>query len=398
MPKIPTQAALTPQEKSIIKALLNKGLPNQDIQALINSGRAKSVNSGRISGVKVDANIVPSTDQQVEAYKRKKLLFDHVTGLCPIDDERLVRAREAMLLAVELFNTPRIAFKAGVFSMLANVAWTYLLHEFYESKGVTVVNKEGYSLLLSQMIARPDFPLSKGCKNNLVALKEIRDVVEHRTIGPFDEKWLPLFQSTCLNFEKSITELFGARLTLGRDLGFALQFAKLTTTQIAGVQNSDLPEHVAALDASLSSKLQGDDADDLEYQFKVVYTLTSATKSKVHFHFIQPGSDEGKEIQNVLIKFKPASEIYPFKPQEVAKLVSATSNRRFTSNVHQRAWKMFKARPMTGAIDPSVTNLSYCVYNAPYKSYTYSQAWVDYLINKIADDKTWRELSSFVAQ
>lgn len=44
-----------------------------------------------------------------------------------------------------------------------------------------------------------------------MALKAIRDVVEHRTIGMFDRKWLPLFQSNCLNFEKALTELFGPR-------------------------------------------------------------------------------------------------------------------------------------------------------------------------------------------
>ena len=196
MAKKPSKTALTPLEKSVIKALLNDGWRNQDIQALINTGRAASINFGRISGVKVDEGVVPATKQQVEVFKQKKLLFDHVTGLCPIDNERLVRAREAIILAVELFNTPRIAFKAGVFSMLANVAWTYLLHEFYESNGVEVINKDGFSLLLSQMVARDDCPLSKACKQNLIALKEIRDVVEHRTIGPFGLKWLPLFQST----------------------------------------------------------------------------------------------------------------------------------------------------------------------------------------------------------
>jgi hypothetical protein len=124
MAKAPSSATLTPTEKSVIKALLNDGWRGQDVQALINTGRAASVNSGRISAIKTNAAIVPATKQQVEGFRQKKLLFDHVTGLCPIDNERLVRAREAMLLAVELFNTPRIAFKAGAFSMLANVAWT----------------------------------------------------------------------------------------------------------------------------------------------------------------------------------------------------------------------------------------------------------------------------------
>ena len=159
-----SQTALTPIEKSVVKALLNDGWRNQDVQALINTGRITSINFGRISGVKADGALVPATKQQVEAFRHKKLHFDHVTGLCPIDNERLVRAREAMILAVELFNTPRIAFKTGVFSMLANVAWTYLLHEHYESKGVTIINQQGFSLLLSQMLDRPDCPLSKACK------------------------------------------------------------------------------------------------------------------------------------------------------------------------------------------------------------------------------------------
>lgn len=395
MAKKPSKTALTSIEKSVVKALLNEGWRNQDVQALINTGRPASINFGRISGVKADGAVVPATKQQVEAFRHKKLLFDHVTGLCPIDNERLVRAREAMILAVELFNTPRIAFKTGVFSMLTNVAWTYLLHEFYASKGIPIINELGFSLLLSQMLAREDCPLSKACKQNLTALKEIRDLVEHLTIGPFDLKWLPLFQSTCLNFEKALTELFGQRLTLGRDLGFSLQFAKLTAEEIATLQGFDLPQHIAALDASLAAKLGEGDADNIEYQFKVVYTLTSASKAKAHFQFVQPDSAEGKEIQNILIKYKPADDIWPLKAGQVVKLVRASSGRNFTSDKHQRAWKLYKARPKTGAANPGATNKQFCVYHAPYQSYTYSQAWVDFLSGQIAEDDNWAALSNF---
>eukprot|EP01037_Dinobryon_pediforme_P015083 gene15079-15223_t len=247
-----------------------------------------------------------------------------------------------MILAVELFNTPRIAFKAGVFSMLAYVAWTYLLHEYYEAKGVQIINNDGFSMLLSQMIARTDSPLSKGCKQNLEALKQIRDLTEHRTIGPFESKWLPLFQATCLNFEKYLTDLFDQKLTLGRDLGFALQFAKLTTDEVAVLQGFELPEHINALDASLAAKLGAGEADDIEYQFKVVYTLTNASKATAHFQFVQPGSAEGKEIHNILIKYKPADDIYPLKPADVIKQVKESTNRNFTFDTHQRAWKKFK--------------------------------------------------------
>jgi hypothetical protein len=391
----PSQTTLTTLEKSIIKALINNGWRNQDIQVLINTGRPASINFGRISGVKANNTIMPATKQQVETFLHKKLHFDHITGLCPFDNERLVRAREAIILAVELFNTPRIDFKGGVFSMLANVAWTYLLHEFYESKGLPIINKDGFSLLLSQMITREDCPLSKSCRQNIAALKEIRDVVEHRTIGPFDQKWRPLFQATCLNFEKALTDLFGPRVTLGRELGLSLQFAKMTTEEIAPLQGFDLPEHLAALDANLAAKLGEGDADNVEYQFKVVYTLTNASKAKAHFQFVQPNSAEGKEIQNVLIKYKPLNELYPFKPSEVVKLVADASGRHFTSDKHQRAWKMFKARPKSGAADPTATDQQFCTYHPPFKSYTYSKPWIDFLVTKVKDDSLWQTLSNF---
>jgi hypothetical protein len=41
-------------------------------------------------------------------------LFDH---------ERLIRAGEAMVLGVQVFNNPTLRFKTEVFTMLANVAW-----------------------------------------------------------------------------------------------------------------------------------------------------------------------------------------------------------------------------------------------------------------------------------
>ena len=342
-------STLTPHEKSVIKALLQQGWRNQDIQALINTGRAATINGGRITGVKNDSRIKPATNTEVDEFRRRRALFDHQTGLDPFSDERLVRAREAMILAVELFNTPRIRFKAGVFAMLANVAWTYLLHEYYERRDVVIVDEKGYSLLLSQMVERHDCPVSAACRKNLEALKKIRDVVEHLTIGPFDAKWLTIFQATCLNFEKYLTEWFGNRLTLGHGLGFALQFARLSLNELAFLQQYELPPHIAALDAGLRENLSAEEAEDLEYQFKVVYTLTSTSKSQAHFQFVQPDSAEGAEIQNVLVKFKPADELYPLRPTDVVREVRTQLDRPFTSDKHQKAWKLYKVRPRSRA-------------------------------------------------
>lgn len=46
------EGSLSKEEKSVVKALLNKGWRNQDIQSLLNKHRKATVNSARITEVK----------------------------------------------------------------------------------------------------------------------------------------------------------------------------------------------------------------------------------------------------------------------------------------------------------------------------------------------------------
>ena len=249
------EGGLTNEERRIVKALLAEGWRNQDIQALINVGRAATINSGRITGVKQDDNIKPASAEEVAFYKKRKESYDWNTGLNLYDDERLIRAREAMILAVHVFNSPSCLFKTEIFAVLVNISWTYLLHEFNLRNGVKIVGQDGRSLLLGQMMERRDCPLSQGIKNNLKAMKLIRDDVEHLLLRRSDLKWAPLFQACCLNFNATIVRLFGEKLSLQKELAFALQFAKLDIEQINVFQNFDIPEHISALDALKWSRL-----------------------------------------------------------------------------------------------------------------------------------------------
>src|ERR1700730_14774583 len=196
--------ALTDEEKRVIKALLANGMRNQDIHTLINYERKATINFGRIDGVKKNANISPASAEEVAFFKRKKRSFDPITGLNLYRDERLIRAREAMILAVTIFNSGMYRFKTEVFSVLANIAWTYQLHEYYARQNVSPLNSDGTTFALSYMLSRTDCPLSKGMKNNLLSLKAIRDDVEHKMLGRSDVKWLALFQACCLNFDKML--------------------------------------------------------------------------------------------------------------------------------------------------------------------------------------------------
>ena len=123
------EGRLTAEEEGIVKALLSQRWRNQDIQALVNIGRIATINSARITEVKQDSTIAPAADDAVEFYKLEKQSFDPRTGLSIFHDERLIRAREAMIVAVQIFNSPTLKFKTEIFAVLAQIAWTYLMHE-----------------------------------------------------------------------------------------------------------------------------------------------------------------------------------------------------------------------------------------------------------------------------
>lgn len=313
----------TEEEQRIIKAFLDQKWRNQDIQDLINRGRLSTINSARITEVKQNNLINPASKDEVDFFIQKKQSYDQKTGLNYYDDERLIRSREAMILAVQIFNSPAVVFKTEIFSVLACIAWTYLLHEYYEKKKELLIkDTESRNLLLSQMLKRNDFPLSKGIKNNLEVIIKIRNEVEHILLRKGEKNFYPLFQACCLNFDQALCELFGEKTSLRDDLSFALQFSRLNLEQVQTFQQYDLTPELEALDANLQKDLSDDEKRDPAYQINVCYTLLNTSKSKAHYQFIQPSSPEGKEIRNVLEKYKPLEEKYPYRPTEICEMIT----------------------------------------------------------------------------
>jgi hypothetical protein len=139
------------------------------------------------------------------------------------------------------------------------------------------------------------------------------------------------------------------------------------------------------LDARLTGKFSEDERNNLEYQFRVIYTFDSASKSKSHIQFVHPGTPEAEQIKSVLVKYAAGDDLFPHKPSVVAKLVSKRAKTKFTTNDHSKAWRFFKVRPAPGSKKPHETNRDYCMYHAAHGDYTYSDKWVEFLVDKASD-------------
>lgn len=367
-------------ERKIVKRLINDGFRNQDIQAQINLGRAATINFGRISGIKKDKNQSLASDDELARFRADKLLYDSRTGLHTARDERLVKGREAMLLAVRSFNDPTAFFKTEVFCVLSQIAWTYLLHDYFIKKGKKISTEDGRTVSLSEMIGWGDAPLTKGIKNNIKDMIQLRDKVEHRILGPADPLWYNLFQANCLNFDKIIRKICGDEKGLAGQLSLSLQFAQISAGHLAQLSSYDLPPEIEAFNAALQSSHTPAELNDIEYRFSVHYTIVAGTKGVAAINFVAPGTDEGKRIADILVKPVPSDDLYPYKPTIVARMVSCAIGKRFTVSDHTAAWKLAKIRPPNGKPDKKKTNSRFCTYNSAHKDYTYAAAWVEKLI------------------
>ncbi len=122
--------------------------------------------------------------------------------------------------------------------------------------------------------------------------------------------------------------------------------------------------------------------------------MNATSKEKSHIRFVSPDSQEGKAIHNVLVRNRMADDLYPYKPKEVCRLISAHFNKRcyFKLHNHTKAYEKYEVRPSTENVksklkSPKETNKDYCIYHKSYNAYTYNQAWVDFLIKEIETKK-----------
>ena len=77
-----------------------------------------------------------ATDEELQTLPGRWPLIDPATGLHIHGDELLIKAREAMLLAVQSYNNPKTHFRSEVFIVTAIIAWTYLFHAYYKAQGI----------------------------------------------------------------------------------------------------------------------------------------------------------------------------------------------------------------------------------------------------------------------
>lgn len=326
---------LSPKEKIIAKGLLETGYIPQDIIHILNQGRPSTLNPARIYEVKADKSIIPASKKEIDDFIKIQSSYDPKTMLNPYIDERLIRSREAMISAVDIFNSPTHTFRTEIFCVLSNIAWTYLIHEKLErEKSNSSILPNGNSVTIGYLVERDEFPIKdEAVKENLKKIIEIRNEVEHTFFLGADLCFASLFQANCLNFEYYLTKWFGQSVTLSKNLSLALQFSRLNKEQVTQAEKANLPKNIRSINDSINtSPFAGNNS----FQFKVHYTSEISSKSNADIVKLITNVEENDKVTQTVIKKEKYQRL---TQKELVEKVKAKGYKNFKEYDHQKFWQ-----------------------------------------------------------
>ena len=271
MPRQTSKNALTKSEIALVKAmLLADSRTNQEILAFF-SRPGRSINPARIAEIgrgKRHVDVAPASPSELSTFISRWPEHDHVTGLHPMDDELVVKSREAMLNAIGGYNNPRTLFRTECFIVLAVIAWTYLLHWHYRKISVDYRSKKDDGTLittthgavkhweLETCLRQPECPLDPATVANLRFLIVIRHEIEHQMTKRIDDTLSAKLQACVLNFNSALKRLCGERSSLDRDVAIAIQLVGIEREQRNMLlRDMDLPPSLITAQAEFERNL-----------------------------------------------------------------------------------------------------------------------------------------------
>lgn len=340
--------------------------------------------------------------------------------------ESLNKALDSALLSVEIYNKPATKFKSGGYIVMMCIAWTSLLHAIFIGKKIKPIYKEKDGIHYIKIDGEYKFWELKTCvkeyfvdennpmRKNLELFIPLRNKLEHKFMPELDATIFAECQAMLLNFDKIVEKEFGSNYCLREFLSFSLQlFPSARNLQMAVKDNSESKPILNFIEKYRSS-ISTDVLRSGEYAFKafLIQVANHDSKDTLAIQFYPYDKLTEQEKNNVdrvvtLIKEKhimhSVSNTDKMKPSTVVKKVQEALGNpkimrgnkrvdRFNIDTHTRCWKKYKVRPENGSEHPEHTNADYCTYDSMNKNYGFTQAWVDFLIEKMSNEDEYNSL------
>ena len=261
-----------------------------------------------------------------------------------------------MLTAVQIFNNPLIKFKSETFITLAVIAWTYLMHAYYEQIGVDYRyyklkgNRKQYVKTefgaikeweLSKCIKVAESPLNIPIRTNLDFLIGIRNEVEHQMTNILDQAISAKLQACALNFNHCLTEWFGKKNGVENELIMSIQFSGIDPVKQRELSKmKGLANNIYNFISKFETELTEEILQSKEYSYKIMYIPVSVNhrgQADSVVEFVKATPEMEEQVKNlVMIK---ESEKKKYLPKQIVRIMKDEGYVNFTIKIHTDLWQ-----------------------------------------------------------
>jgi hypothetical protein len=226
--------------------------------------------------------------------------------------------------------------------------------------------------------------------------------IEHRHTEVIEAVVAGKIQSNVLNFERRISDEFGAAEALGQALRLPIFLSSLTGDAVAAIKRAHelLPVKVRNFIRDFEEGLPEQIRSHPNYELRLYLIPKTSPKTEadaaIEFVRISDLRDDQKEAleqAQVIIRDKvvEVANRGRHRPKAVAEAVQKSIPYKFSPATHHvRAWRHFRVRPKAGAKDPSATDPRYCVWDEAHEDYVYFDAWIEKLVSELMTAEGYR--------
>lgn len=328
---------------------------------------------------------------------------------------QLQASKREVLLAVDLYNRSGQERQLEAFVVHMSMGWLKLLQARAERDGDDLYIRDargrrvraqdgGWLCKPLKKLAEEFFPQKDPRLANLMFFIKLRNKIEHRYERAIASLVAGRTQALLLNYETTLVELFGIDDGLSSRLRFPLFLSSITEDAAEALKavRARVPKGVLEWAQDFDAGLEPDVAADQAYDFRIYLIPHTGPKTEADaamtFVRLEDLTEEQRatmrQVQTIVRDRQvPVSDLGALLPGEVARRVAAEIGRPFTaSSHHARAWRYFGVRPPSGVPDPARTKSDFCRWNPAFRQYVYTENWVKFLIRKLSDEKTYREV------
>jgi hypothetical protein len=321
-------------------------------------------------------------------------------------------------LAVDLYNRSGNERQLEAFVVHMNLAWLKLLQAAtVKDKGdLYVRNARGHRVRHSEdggwthrglaSLLNDYFDAQDAARRNVEFFLSIRNRIEHRHEKDIAALVSGKTQALLLNYEKTLVRHFGSSEGLAQELRFPLFMSVLTDSAVDAAKRvrAQVPKGVLEWIEDFETGMPADVLSDQAYEFRVHLVPKTGPKSTADASMTFIRADELTDEQTDALekfqtiirdKFVPVEDLGNLRPNDVVRQVNKRVPTEFTMHAHTQAWHFYQVRPASKSSDPARTKSDFCRYNEVFQQYTYTPAWVDYLVRKFSDAGTAAEILSW---